>query len=109
MSDDADLINVEVTYALPTQQRIVALQVEPGTTVYDAVKSSGIEKIFPQINCESDPMGIYGKAIRDPKTTVLKEGQRVEIYRPLIADPKEARAKRAAKMKAQKEAEASGT
>jgi len=54
-------------------------------------------------------MGIYGKAIRDPKTTVLKEGQRVEIYRPLIADPKEARAKRAAKMKAQKEAEASGT
>jgi len=107
MSDNADLLNVEVTYALPTQQRIIALKVSVGTTVYEAVKQSGIEAIFPQIDSESDPMGVYGKVIRDPKTTALKEGQRVEIYRPLIADPKEARAKRAAKMKAQKEAEGS--
>ncbi|QEQ95609.1 RnfH family protein [Neptunomonas concharum] len=98
-------INVEVAFALPKQQRIVALQVEEGTTAYQAVIASGICQQFPQIDAEADPMGIFGKAIKDPKDTVLREGQRVEIYRPLIADPKEARAKRAAKMKAQKEAQ----
>jgi len=96
---------VEVAFALPTEQKIIALQVDEECTAYEAVIRSGIVEVFPQINPESDPMGIFGKSIRDPKTTILKNGQRVEIYRPLIADPKEARAKRAAKMKAQKEAE----
>ncbi len=96
---------VEVAFALPTEQKIIALQVDEECTAYEAVIKSGIVEVYPQINPDSDPMGIFGKSIRDPKTTVLKNGQRVEIYRPLIADPKEARAKRAAKMKAQKEAE----
>ncbi|WP_372739046.1 RnfH family protein [Neptunomonas sp.] len=100
-----ETINVEVAYALPKEQKIIALKVEPGTTAYEAVKLSGIERMYPQINIESDAMGIFGKAIKDPKTTVLKEKQRVEIYRPLIADPKEARAKRAAKLKAQQAAQ----
>ena len=97
---------VEVAYALPTEQKIISLTVPDECTVYEAVIKSGITDLFPQIDPENDPMGIFAKAINDPKETILKEGQRVEIYRPLIADPKEARAKRAAKMKAQKEAEA---
>jgi len=100
------MIEVEVAFALPEEQKIIALQVEDGCTAYDAVIKSGIIELFPQIDPDNTPMGIFGKAIRDPKGTVMKAGQRVEIYRPLIADPKEARAKRAAKMKAQKEAEA---
>lgn len=99
------MISVEVAYALPKEQKIISLKVEEGTTAYEAVKLSGIERIFPQINIESDPMGIFGKAIKDPKTAVLKDKQRVEVYRPLIADPKEARAKRAAKIKAQQAAQ----
>jgi putative ubiquitin-RnfH superfamily antitoxin RatB of RatAB toxin-antitoxin module len=101
------MITVEVAYALPHEQKIVALQVEEGCTVYEAVIKSRIAEMFSQIDVENDPMGIFGKAVRDPKTTVLNAGDRVEIYRPLIADPKEARAKRAAKMKAQKEKEKS--
>lgn len=99
------MITVEVAYALPKEQKIIVLKVEEGTTVYDAVKLSGIERFYPQINIESDPMGVFGKVIKDPKTAVMKEGYRIEIYRPLIADPKEARAKRAAKIKAQQEAQ----
>lgn len=97
------MITVEVAYALPHEQKIIALQVEEGTTAWEAVVKSGITGIFPQIDVDNAPMGIFGKALRDPKKEVLKAGDRVEIYRPLIADPKEARAKRAAKMKAQKE------
>ncbi|MGH1460678.1 MAG: RnfH family protein [Neptuniibacter sp.] len=96
---------VEVAYALPTEQKIISVNVPEDCTVYEAVIKSGIVEIFPQIDPENDPMGIFAKVIKNPKETVMKEGQRIEIYRPLIADPKEARAKRAAKKKAQKEAE----
>ncbi|MDO6563225.1 RnfH family protein [Amphritea sp. 1_MG-2023] len=99
------MINVEVAYALPEQQKIISLQVEEGCSAYDAVVQSGIVNIYPQIDIEHDPMGIFGKAIADPKKHVLKAAQRVEIYRPLIADPKEVRARRAAKAKAEREAQ----
>ncbi|MGB0466235.1 MAG: RnfH family protein [Pontibacterium sp.] len=98
------MIHVEVAYALPDVQKIIALDVEEGCTAYEAVVKSGIVAVFPEIDPETIPMGIFGKAIRNPKEVALKEGQRVELYRPLIADPKEVRAKRAAKMKAQKAA-----
>jgi len=97
------VITVEIAYALPSEQKIIALQVEEGSTAFEAVAKSRIAEIFPQIDINSDPMGIFGKAIKDPKTQVLNAGDRIEIYRPLIADPKEARAKRAAKAKAAKE------
>ncbi|WP_067862555.1 RnfH family protein [Neptuniibacter marinus] len=97
---------VEVAFALPTEQKIISLNVPDECTAYEAVIKSGIVEIFPEIDPETAPMGIFSKAIKNPKETVLREGQRVEIYRPLIADPKEVRAKRAAKMKAKKEAEA---
>ena len=93
------MINVEVAYALPEEQKIIPVKVELGSTAYDAVIRSRIVEVFPQINPDEDPMGIFGKSIRDPKTEVLKEGARVEIYRPLTIDPKVARANRAAKLK----------
>lgn len=99
-------MKVEVAYALPHEQKIIALQVEDDCTARQAVVRSGMVELFPEIDPESAPMGIFGKAIKDPASTVLKEGDRVEIYRPLIADPKEVRARRAAKMKAQKATEA---
>jgi len=90
-------IRVEVAYALPHQQKLIALEVEPGTTMYEAVLRSGILEAFPQINPEQDKMGIFGKAVKDPKEHVLRDGERVEIYRPLVVDPKQARLNRAAK------------
>lgn len=93
----ADMINVEVAYALPHKQKILALQVEEGTTLLDAVKQSGIEREFPDLDLAEAKYGIFGKATRTPETDVLKDGDRVEIYRPLLIDPKQARANRAAK------------
>ena len=98
------MIQVEVAYALPHEQKIVSLQVAEDCSIYEAVIQSRIAELYPQIDVDNDPMGIFGKAVRDPKSTIIRAGERVEIYRPLIADPKEARAKRAAKAKAAKEA-----
>jgi putative ubiquitin-RnfH superfamily antitoxin RatB of RatAB toxin-antitoxin module len=99
----ANTINVEVAYALPDKQTIIALEVEEGTSMYEAAKQSGIDQRFPGVDLENSDMGIFGKGERDPKNTSLKEGDRVEIYRPLIADPKEVRKKRAAEAKAKKQ------
>ncbi|MFT5591654.1 MAG: putative ubiquitin-RnfH superfamily antitoxin RatB of RatAB toxin-antitoxin module [Oceanicoccus sp.] len=90
-------IRVEVAYATPEKQRIIALDVEEGCTVYQAAEQSGICAVFPEINLTDAKMGIFGKAVRNPKDEVLKEADRVEVYRPLIIDPKAARANRAAK------------
>jgi len=87
-----DLIKVEVAYALPSRQIIIPIEVEQGYTVAQAVEQSGIRKEFPQIE-ENDPMGIFSKKCKG--TDVLNTGDRVEIYRPLIADPKEMRKLRA--------------
>jgi putative ubiquitin-RnfH superfamily antitoxin RatB of RatAB toxin-antitoxin module len=96
---------VEVAFALPTEQKIISLNVPDECSAYEAVIKSGIVELYPEIDPETTPMGVWAKVLKNPKETLLREGQRVEIYRPLIADPKEARAKRAAKMKAKKEAE----
>lgn len=102
MMADGDLITVEVAYALPGKQKIIELLVEPGTTAYQAAERSGIVKLFPEIDLENAKMGIFGQALgtkglKPPKEHELHPGERVEIYRPLIADPKEARRKRAQK------------
>lgn len=96
------LITVEVAFALPDKQAIIPLRVSEGATAYEAVLSSGICEQFTQIDPEKDNMGIFGKAIRDPKKHVLKAGERVEIYRALLIDPKASRAKRAEKVKLEK-------
>ena len=100
-------ITVEVAYAQPQRQRIISLQVPEGSTALEAVKRSGIVRDFPEIDPDTADMGIFsknmdGKALPLPADYQLKEKDRVEIYRPLLADPKEVRAKRAAKAKADK-------
>lgn len=93
-------INVEVAFALPDRQLIVSLSVDEGCTLFEAAqlaKVSKLDKEFPGIDLESMPMGIFGKAERKPKERQLLAGDRVEIYRPLLVDPKEVRKKRAAK------------
>ena len=68
-----------------------------GATAVEAVKLSGIAAIFPEIDAESIDMGIFGKAIKRPADHELREGDRVELYRPLQIDPKQARLNRAKK------------
>ena len=88
-------IPIEVAYAKPDHQMIIPLQVTPGTTLIEAIKLSGILEQFPEINLKENKFGIFSKA--SSADTVLREKDRVEIYRPLIADPKESRRKRAEK------------
>lgn len=106
-----DKISVEVAYALPDKQKIVQVDVDVGTSLSEVVRLSGIVNEFPDINLDDVKLGIFGKAVRTPDTELAREGDRVEIYRPLIIDPKQARANRAAKATADKAAAAkeSGT
>ena len=89
-----DMIRIEVAYAKPGRQLILALEVEPGITAKEAVMRSGILDEFPEIDIETAKLGVFGKAVA--ANTTLNPLDRVEIYRPLIADPKEARRRRAA-------------
>lgn len=98
--ENVDDIPVEVSYALPEEQIIVKLQVQRGTTLVEAVKRSGILQRFPEIDLQKNKVGIFGKI--NKQDYVLREGDRVEIYRPLIADPKEIRKQRAAEGKRMK-------
>jgi len=98
----AETIRVEVAYALPEKQKIFTLNVPAGTTMLEAVNLSPVQAEFPDLNLAEAKFGIFGKAVRAPDTEVLREGDRVEIYRPLIIDPKQARANRAAKAAAKK-------
>jgi putative ubiquitin-RnfH superfamily antitoxin RatB of RatAB toxin-antitoxin module len=92
-----EMIEVEVAYALPDKQKIYGLLVEKGTTVLDAAKQSAVLKDFGDVDLESAKMGVFGQTIKAPAQHILQAGERVEIYRPLIADPKAARRQRAEK------------
>ena len=99
---DSELIIVEVAYALPNRQQLTELKVPRGTTAFEAVQQSGIVEQFPEIDLENAKMGIFGQALgtkglKPPKEHVLEPRDRVEIYRPLIVDPKEVRKRRAEK------------
>ena len=92
-----DEILVEIAYALPEEQVIISIKVPTKFNVKQAIERSGVQKKFPSIDLSKNKVGIFGK-----KTTldhVLKNRDRIEIYRPLILDPKEMRRKRAAKKK----------
>lgn len=97
---DADKIKVEVAYALPEEQVIVPLEVETGTTLQQAIKRSGILQRFMEIDLKTNKVGVFGKLSK--LDSVLRANDRVEIYRPLLADPKEVRRQRAAQGKAMK-------
>ena len=90
-------IKIEVAYARPDLQKILAISVPIGTSVYEAARVSGIDKVFPEIDFSTIDMGIFGKVVKDPKNQAIREGERIELYRPLIIDPKQARLNRAAK------------
>ena len=93
-------IEVEVAYARPDEQVILALEVPAGTTVEAAIRRSGVLERFPEIDLSTNKVGVFGKVGKLDQELV--RGDRVEIYRPLIADPKEARKQRAAEGKAMK-------
>jgi putative ubiquitin-RnfH superfamily antitoxin RatB of RatAB toxin-antitoxin module len=97
MADDK--ICVEVAYALPDKQKIISLEVPRGTTMFEAAERSGMTAHFEDLDLDRAPMGVFGKAEGNPRKRVLEEGERVEIYRPLIIDPKEVRKARAEKKK----------
>lgn len=88
-----ETVQVEVALALPERQELVVLQVAAGTTARQAVELSGLLARCPQLEPDSLRLGIFGKAVKDD--AVLREHDRVEIYRPLIADPKTVRRERA--------------
>jgi len=89
---------VEVAYALEKKQTLLELEVSEGTTLKQAIELSGIIDTYPQIDLTKDKTGVFGKIAK--LDTVLREKDRIEIYRPLIADPKQIRKERAAKGKA---------
>jgi hypothetical protein len=90
-------MQVEVAYATPERQEIVPVRVAEGASMLDAVRQSGIGDLFPGLDPESVDMGIFGKVVKEPAEHVLREGDRVELYRPLKIDPKQARKNRAQK------------
>ena len=93
----SQLIDIEVVYGLPHKQVLLALKVPAETTIENCIKLSGIVKHFPEIvPCEA-VVGIFSKP--DKLDNTVKQGDRIEIYRPLTADPKEMRKLRAEKAK----------
>lgn len=96
----ADSIHIEVAYARPERQEVVHLTLPAGSTIRQAIEASGLLQNHADIDLAKAKVGIYSKLARPD--TVLREKDRVEIYRPLIADPKEVRKQRAAEGKVMK-------
>jgi len=96
-TNQSDRINVELIYALPNEQELYSISVQSDLTVEQAIKESSILQDYPEIDLEKVKVGIFSKVCK--LTDNLHEGDRIEIYRPLIADPKEARKKRAGTIK----------
>jgi uncharacterized protein len=82
-------IAIEVACATPAKQHIVRLDVQPGTTARQAVEAAGLQHEFPELDMTRLTLGIFGEAVADER--VLQAGDRVEIYRPLKNEPREAR------------------
>ncbi len=79
-------MKIGITYALPQRQAWFDIEVPDGATIQDAIERSGILEQFPEINLEQQKVGVYGKVSK--LDAVLNDGDRVEIYRPIICDPK---------------------
>lgn len=87
-------IQIEIAYATPERQVILVIQADEGSSPREVVMKSDIDQYFPEIDKQNCDIGIFGKVIRPDQ--VLESGDRIEIYRPLLADPKEVRKRRAA-------------
>lgn len=92
---EQELIEIEVAYARPERQRIVTLELRAGSSVRKALAESGLAAEFPEIEVERCPIGVFGREIADDY--VIRAGDRIEIYRPLERDPREARRELAAR------------
>ena len=93
-------IMVEIAYALPDTQVVIPMEVAQGTTIEQAIKLSGVLETFPEIDLDTNKVGVFSKLGKLDQ--VLREKDRVEIYRKLIADPKQVRKQRAAEGKKMK-------
>lgn len=93
-------MKIQVIYALPQEQELVTLDLPDGATLMQAVEASGLLAKHPEIDPKKNKFGIFAKLAR--ADAVLRDRDRVEIYRPLIADPKEVRKQRAAEGKVMK-------
>lgn len=92
-NDARDSIRVEVAYATPEAQVVLELRVQRGTTVEQVVEAAGLYRRFPDGNLSSVDVGIWGNIV--DRGTTVRDGDRVELYRPLLMDPREARRLRA--------------
>ena len=88
----AVMLEIEVVYVLPGKQVLKKMNVQNGCTAREAVCQSGLDEIFSELDLQTAPLGIFGKSVKDE--TLLRDKDRIEIYRPLLIDPKEARRKR---------------
>ena len=95
----SELCTIEVVYGTPEKQEIITLEVPLETSVEDCITQSNVQKMFPEIDLAENKVGIWNRTCRLNDT--VKDGDRIEIYRPLIADPKEVRRLRAEKAKAE--------
>ncbi|WP_218396404.1 RnfH family protein [Alteromonas lipotrueae] len=91
------LMHIEVAYALPTKQSLVDVSIKEGATVEEVIHASNLLNEYPDIDLSSTKVGIWSRVVKLRDT--VKDGDRIEIYRPLIADPKEIRKRRAEKAK----------
>lgn len=97
-ASEPNSLQVEVVYATAEQQWLLPVDVAPGTSLREAVRLSGIAGQVPGLDIEACPLGIFGKLVSEAAQQVVAEGDRIELYRPLLADPKEVRKQRAAKV-----------
>ncbi|MCX7155299.1 MAG: RnfH family protein [Rhodocyclales bacterium] len=102
----AETIHVEVVYATPERQEVIGISLPEGSTAGQAIEASGLLAKHPEIDLTKNKLGIYAKLAKID--TALRDRDRVEIYRPLIADPKEVRKQRAAEGKAMKKGSGEG-
>lgn len=91
------MVEIEVVYAAEDRQVLLAVTVPSGSSLRAAVQASGIAAQFPQLVLAECLLGIFGKVVADADVRAVQPGDRIEIYRPLLADPKEVRRLRAAK------------
>lgn len=96
----SEQLMIEVVYALPHKQELVTLTLSPGATARQAVERSGLLEKYPDIDLSKNKLGVFAKLVK-PDTS-LQHRDRVEVYRPLIADPKAVRKQRAAEGKVMK-------
>lgn len=94
-----NVLNIEVVYGTPTQQELLSFTINEGVTVEQAILESNIIESFPEIDLKINKVGIWNRAAK--LADIVKDLDRIEIYRPLLADPKEVRKRRAEKAKAE--------